>query len=236
MLAVNNLLHTSHQEHYPEELITNNTKVFPHSNMVNNLNNKRRGICFSENATIYHLLDVPVVTDMTEDEVNNRWYTSDEMRTFLLSAKKSCTDFLEARNNEREPSESIDMRGLDHQVSIIRKRKKEMAIKVVLECQRRLRIRAATTTVKIDIETYLSLVSDKVTRFAKDIALRTALNDYFVAYPERKVELEPLLREATEAISSSRKRKAAIDTSITRGVHSGQRSVRMRLIQETTVS
>eukprot|EP00565_Helicotheca_tamesis_P005311 CAMPEP_0185733706 /NCGR_PEP_ID=MMETSP1171-20130828/20346_1 /TAXON_ID=374046 /ORGANISM="Helicotheca tamensis, Strain CCMP826" /LENGTH=203 /DNA_ID=CAMNT_0028403499 /DNA_START=238 /DNA_END=849 /DNA_ORIENTATION=- len=188
---------------------------------------------------------------MTDKEIDDRWYSATEQRSFLNNAKKACTDFLEGKNlknrktsfsdsqkelppDQQDENAGENMRGLDHQVSLLRKKKKEIAINVILECQRRLRFRAAAPTKKatIDKETYLALVSSKVTRFAREVALRTALNDFIVAYPERRYSIGPLLGPTLVSSERNTGKRTAASKSIN-GSNQGRR-VRMRIIVQGT--
>lgn len=79
-------------------------------------------------------------------------------------------------------------RGLEHRISLERQRNKYVAQRAILECARRMTAsspsRRPTSTIPIDADVHLALVSSKVTRWSREVALSTGRNDFYAAYPE----------------------------------------------------
>lgn len=90
---------------------------------------------------------------------------------------------------------SCSQRGLEHRISLLleRQRNKYVAHRAILECARRLASsplsspsppnRPASTT-PVDADDHLALVSSKVTRWSREVALSTGRNNFYAAYPE----------------------------------------------------
>lgn len=92
-------------------------------------------------------------------------------------------------------------RGLEHRISLERQRNKYVAQRAILECARRLTTSSSsspdslsnrpTSTTPIDADVHLALVSSKVTRWSREVALSTGRNDFYAAYPEVAASATP---------------------------------------------
>ena len=90
-------------------------------------------------------------------------------------------------------------RGLEHRISLERQRNKYVAQRAILECAQRLTTSSSagsssnrpTSTIPIDADVHLALVSSKVTRWSREVALSTGRNDFYAAYPEVATSITP---------------------------------------------
>ena len=90
---------------------------------------------------------------------------------------------------------SCSQRGLEHRISLLleRQRNKYVAHRAILECARRLASSPLSSpsppnrpvsTIPVDADDHLALVSSKVTRWSREVALSTGRNNFYAAYPE----------------------------------------------------
>ena len=90
---------------------------------------------------------------------------------------------------------SCSQRGLENRISLLleRQRNKYVAHRAILECARRLASSPLSlpsppnrpaSTIPVDADDHLALVSSKVTRWSREVALSTGRNNFYAAYPE----------------------------------------------------
>lgn len=99
-------------------------------------------------------------------------------------------DGYEEKNGGRTTS-----RGLDYRSSLERQRNRLIAIRAVLECQRRLRSGQLPATcpsaaANVSPDVHLALISAKCTRWARELAALIGRRDFYEAYPEFHSELD----------------------------------------------
>uniref|UniRef100_A0A7S2I7Q5 Uncharacterized protein n=2 Tax=Helicotheca tamesis TaxID=374047 RepID=A0A7S2I7Q5_9STRA len=119
-------------------------------------------------------------------------------RTRKMNEKKTLLELQDENPQTGEraevQNEEESLRGLHHWLDSKRRRRKDLALGIIIECQRRLRLSAATSTLKVEVDgdRYLARISSKVTKRARFAALTTAHDDYIAAYPENKNKLSTL--------------------------------------------
>ena len=90
---------------------------------------------------------------------------------------------------------SCSQRGLENRISLLleRQRNKYVAHRAILECARRLASSPLSlpsppnrpaSTIPVDADDHLALVSSKVTRWSREVALSTGRNNFYAAYPK----------------------------------------------------
>jgi len=99
-------------------------------------------------------------------------------------------------HEEDEEHEERTSRGLDYRSSLERQRNRLIAIRAVLECQRRLRSGQLPVTcpsavaANVSSDVHLALISAKCTRWARELASLIGRRDFYEAYPQFCSELE----------------------------------------------
>jgi len=86
-------------------------------------------------------------------------------------------------------------RGLDYRSSLERQRNRLIAIRAVLECQRRLRsgqlpATCCSSAANVSPDVHLALISAKCTRWARELAALIGRRDFYESYPEFCSELD----------------------------------------------
>ena len=99
-------------------------------------------------------------------------------------------DGYEEKNGGRTTS-----RGLEYRSSLERQRNRLIAIRAVLECQRRLRsgqlpATCPSSAANVSPDVHLALISAKCTRWARELAALIGRRDFYEAYPEFRSELD----------------------------------------------
>jgi len=164
-----------------------------------------QGVTFEPNHIVYHLHDIPTAADMTSEEKLTSWYSVDELSVFKDEVRAACRLLRGQSGEVSEPtSQQIQhellpnvpnwdsklecTRGLELRSSPERIKRKYTAMKLILEYQRRLRLRASSeegfATQVGDPCSHLALVSSRATRWSTNVATATAKEDYSAAYPE----------------------------------------------------
>ena len=99
-------------------------------------------------------------------------------------------------HEEDEEHEERTSRGLDYRSSLERQRNRLIAIRAVLECQRRLRSGQLPATcpsavaANVSPDVHLALISAKCTRWARELASLIGRQDFYEAYPQFRSELD----------------------------------------------
>lgn len=99
-------------------------------------------------------------------------------------------------SDEDEEDQERTPRGLDYRSSLERQRNRLIAIRAVLECQRRLRSGKLPATcpsavaANVSPDVHLALISAKCTRWARELASLIGRRDFYEAYPQFRSELD----------------------------------------------
>ena len=98
-------------------------------------------------------------------------------------------------DDEEKDNGRTTSRGLDYRSSLERQRNRLIAIRAVLECQRRLRsgqlpATCPSSAVNVSPDVHLALISAKCTRWARELAALIGRRDFYEAYPEFRSELD----------------------------------------------
>lgn len=98
-------------------------------------------------------------------------------------------------SSDEEDDDGRTSRGLDYRSSLERQRSRLIAVRAVLECQRRLRsgqLPATCPSSAADVlpDVHLALISAKCTRWARELAALIGRRDFYEAYPEFRSELD----------------------------------------------
>ena len=111
-----------------------------------------------------------------------------------LSAASPDDDSASSSSSDDDDTAPDSHRGLEHRISLERQRNRCVAQRAILECARRLATSSPsspdsssnrpTSAIPIDADVHLALVSSKVTRWSREVALSTGRNDFYAAYPE----------------------------------------------------
>ena len=91
-------------------------------------------------------------------------------------------------DDEKKDGGRTTPRGLDYRSSLERQRNRLIAIRAVLECQRRLRsgqlpATCPSSATNVSREVHLALISAKCTRWARELAALIGRRDFYEAYP-----------------------------------------------------
>lgn len=99
-------------------------------------------------------------------------------------------------SDEDEEDQERTPRGLDYRSSLERQRNRLIAIRAVLECQRRLRSGKLPATcpsavaANVSPDVHLALISAKCTRWARELSSLIGRRDFYEAYPQFRSELD----------------------------------------------
>lgn len=138
---------------------------------------------------------------------------------------------------DEDEADGRTSRGLDYRSSLERQRNRLIAIRAVLECQRRLRSgqlpatcpSAAAANVSPDV--HLALISAKCTRWARELAALIGRRDFYEAYPQFRSELDD---DPIPDVSTLNCLKP-FPTSLKRSISTGMAKTRTAAAQPKTV-
>uniref|UniRef100_A0A7S2N101 Uncharacterized protein n=1 Tax=Helicotheca tamesis TaxID=374047 RepID=A0A7S2N101_9STRA len=157
---------------------------------------------FSDSPSIHLLPDSPAASSMTDGERFSIWYSPSDIESFKYEAREVGRYFRRQRRircrggstTSHQPQHTIIAeqevctRGVEHKVYPERQRKRNAAVRAVLETQSRLRYLADSCFVQpecsIDPSQHLGYVSRMATQWSRDIALKAGNEDFDTAYPE----------------------------------------------------
>jgi len=129
--------------------------------------------------------------------------------TNCSSSDSSSSDSSDGDDYDND-DDGVTSRGLDYRSSLERQRNRLIAIRAVLECQRRLRngqllssslaancpLLSSSTTgasssgAAVSPDVHLALISAKCTRWSRELAALIGKRDFYSAYPELRTELK----------------------------------------------
>jgi len=167
------------------------------------------GVSFAPFPFVHLLPDSPVASAMTEEERCLSWYSQsdigsfkDEVRVFGRCIRRQMREGDEVTDQEGEtnPQQSLYAiiteqegctRGIETRVWPERQRKKNAAVRAVLESQNRLRYLVDSCIVNpdnnIDPTFHLCCVSRMATQWSRDVALKAGHEDFAAAYPDKEL-------------------------------------------------
>ena len=170
-------------------------------------NRRKSSVTFSAVTVVKTV--VPSLSTMTDERKDELWYGRDALENFKKAARRDSKAHRTSSDDEYSSSFSSSdddtnglsspgsQRGLEqHRTSLLlqRQRNKYAAHRAILECTRRLASSPSssppncpTSTIPIDADDHLALVSSKVTRWSREVALSTGRNNFYAAYPEEAV-------------------------------------------------
>ena len=162
-------------------------------------NRSKKFVTFSA-VTVVKTTVVPSST-MTDERKDELWYSRDALENFKKAARRDSKAHRTSSDDEYSSSFSSSdddtnglsspgsQRGLEqHRTSLLlqRQRNKYAAHRAILECTRRLASSPSssppncpTSTIPIDADDHLALVSSKVTRWSREVALSTGRNNFY---------------------------------------------------------
>eukprot|EP00566_Odontella_aurita_P026948 CAMPEP_0113584408 /NCGR_PEP_ID=MMETSP0015_2-20120614/33090_1 /TAXON_ID=2838 /ORGANISM="Odontella" /LENGTH=179 /DNA_ID=CAMNT_0000489461 /DNA_START=18 /DNA_END=554 /DNA_ORIENTATION=- /assembly_acc=CAM_ASM_000160 len=136
---------------------------------------------------------------LTSEEIATTWYSAKEQEQLKATAREDTRLLIAKRGSMKrsrsstgglvEKEEKQCYRGLEHRASLGRAKRKCVAIRAVLEAQRRLKNGFETDT---DPAIIISILSQKFTRVSAEEARLRGNSDFLVAYQAYLVDSEAI--------------------------------------------
>jgi hypothetical protein len=110
---------------------------------------------------------------LTDEERSQIWYQQQELDEFKNEARSLCRDMRDQKTRIADNSQVDDVtgRGLEHRVCIKRQRNKALAVRCILKTQDRNKD-----------PSFIAMISEKCTLWAKEVAVAEASRDYCRVY------------------------------------------------------